>query len=227
MSRSRPGRHAFMMTDDQTDTPAVVSGTEGYAEDAEWLIPRYESIDFLEKFRAVIHLFPDAPSRILDMGAGTGADAGWLAQKAHHVVAVEPVAEFREAGARLHPLPGINWLDDSLPGLTKVQPQQQGFDLVLVSAVWNHLASAERALAMSRLASLLAAGRHLVISLRHGPFPVNRRMFDVSVDETIRLAAAHRFRAVVNARTSSVQLLNRQAGVTWSWLAFQKRVSPP
>lgn len=209
------------MTKDLTNTPALVSGTAGYAEDAEWLIPRYESVDFLEKYRAVIHLFPEAPSAILDVGAGTGADAGWLAQKAHRVVAVEPVAAFREAGIKLHPSSRIDWLDDSLPQLLKVQRNKKGFDLVLVSAVWNHLAPAEREQAISRLATLVATGGHLILSIRHGIAPANRRMFDVSTDETTRLATAHHFKLVVNAQTPSVQLLNRQAGVTWSWLAFR------
>jgi SAM-dependent methyltransferase len=215
-----------MMTRFSTTTPAVVAGTEGYAEDAEWLIPRYEGVDFLEKYRAVAHLFPKEPNMILDVGAGTGADAGWLAQKGHQVVAVEPVAAFREAGRRLHPSPAIKWLDDSLPKLPKVLPPKKGFDLVLVSAVWNHLARAEREQAMTRFASLVAAGRQLILSIRYGPGPDNRRVFDVSVDETIQLAARHHFKTVVNVQTASVQLLNRQAGVTWSWLAFVRELPP-
>lgn len=203
----------------------MVAGTEGYAENAEWLIPRYESVDFLEKYRAVAHVLPKEPSVILDVGAGTGADAGWFSQKGHQVLAVEPVAAFRAAGRRLHPSPAIEWVDDCLPKLLKVLPPKKGFDLVLVSAVWNHLAPAEREQAMSRLAALVAAGRQLILSIRYGPCPANRRVFDVSVDETIRLAAKHHFKAVVNVQTASVQMLNRQAGVTWSWLAFVKELS--
>lgn len=200
----------------------MIAGTEGYAEDAEWLVPRYESVDFLEKYRAVAHLLPQEPNMILDVGAGTGADAGWLAQRGHQVVAVEPVGAFREAAVRLHPSPAIEWVDDSLPNLLKVLPPKKGFDVILVSAVWNHLAPDEREQAMSRFGSLIAAGRQLILSIRHGPCPANRRMFDVSVDETIRLAATHHFKPVVSVQTASVQVLNQQAGVTWSWLAFIK-----
>ena len=213
------------MTKLQTYAPAGIPGTEGYEDDAEWLIPRYESVISLEKYRAVLHLFPEAPSLILDVGAGTGVDAGWLVQKGHQIVAVEPVAAFREAGGKLHPSPKIEWVDESLPKLSKVVSRKTRFDLVLVSAVWNHLDSAEREQAMSSLASLVAASRPLILSIRHGPSPGNRRMFDVSVDETIRLAATHRLRVVVNAQAASTQLLNRQAGVTWSWLAFKSE--PP
>lgn len=209
-----------MMTKPQTKTPVDVPGTEGYEEDAGWLIPRYESVSSVEKYRAVLHLFPESPSLILDVGAGTGVDAGWLVQKGHQIVAVEPVAAFRNAGVKLHPSPRIEWIEDSLPKLSKIVPRKKCFDLVLVSAVWNHLDSEAREQAMSSLASLVAAGRSLILSIRHGAPPINRRMFDVSADETIRLAAAHRFRLVMSAQTASTQLLNRQAGVTWSWLAF-------
>lgn len=184
------------------NTHAVVAGTEGYTEDAEWLIPRYESVDFFEKYRAVSHLFPEEPSMVLDVGAGTGADAGWLARKGHQVLAVEPVAAFREAGQRLHLSPTIQWLDDSLPRLPRVVPPDEGFDLVLVSAVWNHLTPTERDAAMARFATLVAVERQLIISIRHGPRPANRRMFDVSADETIKLAAAHHFKVVTNVQNS-------------------------
>ena len=214
-----------MMTRSLTSAPAVVAGTEGYAGDAEWLIPRYESVDFLEKYRAVAHLFPQKPARILDVGAGTGADAGWLAKKGHQVMAVEPVAAFREAGRRLHPSPMIEWVDDSLPALSAIPPSQESFDLVLVSAVWHHLSVAEREQAMSRFAALVGVGRPLIFSIKNGPHPANRRVFDVSVEETILLAAAHHFKSVVNLRAASVQILNRQAGVTWSWLAFVRQLS--
>lgn len=205
-----------------TNTSPLVAGTEGYAEDAEWLVPRYESVDFPQKYQAVAHLFPEVPNMILDVGAGTGADAECFSQKGHKVVAVEPVAAFREAGRTLHPSPMIEWVDDSLPKLLNVLPPKKGFDLVLASAVWNHVAPSESEQAMSRLASLVAAGGQLILSIGHGPCPPNRRMFDVSADETIRLAATHRFKVVVSAQTASVQVLNRQAGVTWSWLAFMK-----
>jgi len=202
--------------------PSTVSGTEGYSGDAEWLIPRYESVSFADKYRAVSHLLPTAPSTALDIGAGTGVDSAWLAKHGHDVVAVEPVAAFREAGIKLHSSPKIEWLDDSLPQLVEIASRKEAFDVVLVSAVWNHLAPQERARAMSNIVALLKFGATLVMSIRHGPFPTNRRMFEVSADETIDLAMSCGLSMILNARTASAQLLNRQAGVTWSWLVFEK-----
>jgi methylase of polypeptide subunit release factors len=57
----------------------MIAGTKGYAEEAEELVKRYESIPFVEKHQAVLHLLPSTPGNVLDIGAGTGADAAWLA----------------------------------------------------------------------------------------------------------------------------------------------------
>lgn len=199
----------------------LVPGTKGYSDDAEWLIPRYDSVPFLEKYRALLHLFPEAPSRILDVGAGTGVDARWFATRGHSVLAVEPVTAFRRAGIDRRPVSGVDWIDDSLPALSQVA-SRESFDVVLLSAVWNHLAPSERAEAMPRLAALLATGGLLVISVRHGPHPPNRHMFEVPVDETVASASAQGLAPVARAETPSTQALNRQAGVTWSWLAFRR-----
>ena len=41
-----------------------VSGTEGYAEEAEALFKQYESIPFADAHRAVLHLIPAVPGRV-------------------------------------------------------------------------------------------------------------------------------------------------------------------
>lgn len=201
---------------------AAVPGTEGYAEDATWLIPRYESISFEDKYRAVSHLMPTAPSSVLDIGAGTGIDAAWLAARGHKVMAIEPVTEFRNAGIRRHFPLQIDWIDDSLPDLVKVAACLESFDMVLVAAVWHHLAPRERMVAMSRIARLLKNGAILVMSIRHGPSPANRRAFEVSADETIDLAISYGLKKMLETRTASAQQINQKAGVTWTWLAFAK-----
>ena len=96
---------------------AKVSGTEGYAEEAEALFKRYESIPAADAHRAVLHLIPAMPVRVLDIGSGTGRDAAWFASRGHSVVAVEPTDAMRLPAMALHPSPRIDWLDDSLPDL--------------------------------------------------------------------------------------------------------------
>ncbi|MGY6275280.1 class I SAM-dependent methyltransferase [Methylomonas sp. MgM2] len=202
-----------------------VPGTEGYAEDAESLISLYEGVPFTEKYKAVLHLLPTKASKILDLGAGTGIDAAWLAKKGHCILAVEPTDPLREAGARLHSSNRIEWLDDSLPMLLKTMARKEVFDIALVTAVWAHLAENERKHAMSNIAALLKPGALLIMSLRHGPTPAGRRAFEVTAEETIELARRDGLKEVLYVRTESAQPINRQAGIMWSWLAFRNEPS--
>lgn len=203
-------------------TSVQVSGTEGYAEEAEELFRRYESIPAADAHRAVLHLIPAAPGRVLDIGSGTGRDAAWFADQGHRVVAVEPTDAMRLPAMALHPSPRIEWLDDSLPDLDLLLARGEKFDLVMLTAVWMHLDEAQRARAMPRLASLVWAGGVMSMKIRHGPVPAGRLMFEVSAEETIELAAMQGLRPVLNLRTASSQEENRAAGITWTNLAFAR-----
>jgi protein-L-isoaspartate O-methyltransferase len=202
---------------------AQISGTEGYARDADALIERYERISAAEAHQSVLHLIPKTSSRILDIGAGTGRDAAWLAENGHRVVAVEPTDELRVAAQRLHPAPGIKWLDDSLPDLSVLRSRGEEFDVIMLTAVFMHLDEQQRRRAMTNLAALMHEEGVMIMSLRHGPVPAGRRMFAVSAEETIELAQAHGLRPVLNFRSDSSEEINRLAGVTWTRLAFVKR----
>jgi SAM-dependent methyltransferase len=138
-------------------TSVRVSGTEGYAEEAEELFRRYESIPAADAHRAVLHLIPTAASRVLEIGSGTGRDAAWFASQGHRVVAVEPTDAMRIPAMALHPSPAIEWLDDSLPDLALLRSRGQSFDVVLLSAVWMHLDAQQRRRAMPNLAALVRA----------------------------------------------------------------------
>jgi protein-L-isoaspartate O-methyltransferase len=164
------------------DRLASVSGTEGYAEEAEDLFRRYENISFADVHASVLHLIPTAPCRVLDIGSGTGRDAAALAAMGHAVVAIEPTAELRLRAIALHPSLQIEWLDDSLPDLAEVMRRGERFDLLMLTAVWMHLDEVQRRRAMPLVASLLRAGGVMCMTLRHGPVPSGRRMFEVSGD---------------------------------------------
>ena len=203
-------------------TSAQVSGTEGYAEEAEELFKLYENLPAADAHRAVLHLIPAAPGSILDIGAGTGRDAAWFAGMGHRVVAVEPTDAMRLPAMALHPSPRIEWLDDSLPDLALLRTRGERFDLVMLSAVWMHLDAEQRRQAMPNLAALVRAGGVMIMKIRHGPVPAGRRMFEVSSEETIALAQTQGLHPVLDVRTESTQEANRIAGVTWTNLAFVK-----
>jgi len=206
--------------------PAQVSGTQGYAEEAEELFRRYESTPAADAHRAVLHLIPTVPSSVLDIGSGTGRDAAWFAASGHRVVAVEPTDEMRLPAMALHRSPRIEWLNDSLPDLTGLLTRGERFDVVMLTAVWMHLDRQQRQRAMPNLASLLGEGGVMIMKVRHGPVPPGRRMFEIPAEETIALARMHGLQTVLNRRVESSQQANRIAGVDWTSLAFARAKGP-
>ncbi|CAB3903792.1 class I SAM-dependent methyltransferase [Achromobacter anxifer] len=196
-----------------------VSGTAGYGENAQALADQYESIAFADVHRDVAHLIPEAPARIADIGAGSGRDAAALARMGHAVVAAEPTAELRQEGVRRHALPNLEWVDDALPDLALLRGQGRAFDVIMLTAVWMHLDADERRLGMQALAALLAPQGQILMSLRHGPVPPGRRMFDVSAQETIALAAGH---GLSSHHLSSREDMLDRADVRWSFLGLRR-----
>ena len=210
-----------------------VSGSEGYAEEAAVLVEQYESISFAALHRTVLHLVPKPPCRVLDIGAGTGRDAAAFAEMAHQVVAAEPTAALRTAAMALHPSPRIEWLDDNLPDLGVLLARGEEFDVVMLTAVWMHLDAAQRRRAMPNVASLMKPGGVMIMSLRHGPVPPGRRMFEVSAEETIELGQIRGLRPVLTMSTRLLQDRGTQAdplgrvGVSWTRLALVKTPEIP
>jgi SAM-dependent methyltransferase len=196
-----------------------VLGIAGYGANAAVLAEQYESISFADVHRDVIHLFPDRPSAVLDIGAGSGRDASALVRQGHHVVAVEPTAELRDAGQRIHSSLTINWVDDHLPALTFMRQTRQRFDLILLTAVWMHLDESERKLAMEAITDLVAEEGQVIMSLRHGPVPPGRRMFDVSAEETIKLGAQFGLHAHHHSQREG---MFDRADVSWSLVALRR-----
>jgi SAM-dependent methyltransferase len=199
-----------------------VSGTEGYADEADALLARYESLSAADVHRAVLHLLPTSPAQVLDIGSGTGRDAAWFASLGHQVVAVEPTDVMRSRAIALHASPSIIWIDEGLPDLALLRARAQQFDLVMLTAVFMHLDQDQRRRAMPTIAGLLAPGGRLVMRLRHGPVPPGRRMFDVTADETMALALACGLTTVFNQHGQSSNAENRAAGVTWTTVAFTR-----
>jgi SAM-dependent methyltransferase len=138
----------------------------------------------------------------------------------HRVVAVEPTIELRTRAARLHPSDNIEWLDDSLPALARLMGRGDSFDIVMLTAVWTHFDLPQRRQAMPNVGRLVRKGGIMVMSLRHGPVPPGRRMFDVSAEETIQLADPESLTPVLKVEDRDSML--GRPGVSWTCLAFSK-----
>jgi 2-polyprenyl-3-methyl-5-hydroxy-6-metoxy-1,4-benzoquinol methylase len=205
---------------------AQVSGTEGYADQAKLLFDCYESIRAADAHRPTLHLIPAIPSHVLDIGSGTGRDAAWFADMGHRVVAVEPTDDLRIPAMARHTSLRIEWLDDSLPDLAVVRRRGERFDLVTLIAVWMHLDGEQRRQAMPNIAELVTPGGTIIMTVRHGPVPAGRRMFEIPAEEIIGLAQMHGLRLVLNLTMESTQAQNRSLGITWTHLAFAKACNP-
>jgi len=201
----------------------VTQSTAGYAGEAEALLERYERRDPEAVLSALLPWLPPAPARILDVGCGTGRDAAYLAGLGHEVVAVEPVEAMRRGALRLHGEARVRWGDDALPGLPRTVAAGGRFDLILANAVWMHLDAGERRMAMATVASLLVPGGRLYVSLRHGPVPEGRRMFEVTGEETVALGARHGLVRRFEDRQASVQPENVARSIEWTVLVLELR----
>jgi SAM-dependent methyltransferase len=192
--------------------------TGWYDAHAADLAGRYETID-----PAILHgwlsvLFSDAPGTVLDIGAGSGRDAAWFARQGYDVIAVEPSRNMRSEAQRLHPHPRIRWMNDQLPELSILGPLAITFDVVMLTAVWQHVPPSQRDRAFRKLTRLLRSGGMLAISLRSGPSPAGSEMHPVSLEEIYRLARNHGF-AVEKVQHSADQ--QGRTDVSWTNVALR------
>ena len=171
-----------------TDEFRIQDVLASYNRLAGEIVSDYESLTFEEVHPATFDLLPPPKALILDVGAGTGRDAAWLARRDHRVVAVEPSRKLRRAGRELHESPGITWVDDCLPDLEVVRDAEAAFDLVWLSAMWMHVPPGDRSRAFETLIALLKPGGGMMFSLRLGPLPPERPMAVVSAGEITELA---------------------------------------
>jgi SAM-dependent methyltransferase len=199
-------------------SPAIAD----YDAKAGFLVPRWRKLDPLEVHAPIHHLLPKQPSHIVDLGAGAGGDAGWFASQGHTVLAVEPADGLRAAGMSDFPDPGIEWIDDSLPDLARVMPRGETFDLAMITAVWAHLDHAQRAIAIPNIAMLLRPGGRLIMSIREGWTLPERPTWEARPEETISLAETAGLKLIFRSMNESIQQINRDHGVIWHRLAFEK-----
>jgi len=87
--------------------------------------------------------------------------------------------------------------------------------------VFMHLDDAQRRTAMPRLTKLLRPRGAMILSLRHGPVPPGRLMFDVTAAETMALAAEAGLRPTLRLNDQPSQIAGK-ADVTWTLLAFTR-----
>ena len=181
------------------------------------LVPEYERLSFEAVHAPVLDLLPDTAGNVLDVGAGSGRDAAWFAEKGHNVVAVEPSAGMRGAGEARHESPRIRWIDDRLPALDKVLRSKLTFDLIWLSAVWMYVPPGARARAFRKLVSVMSPGGSMMVSLRQGPPPSDRPMKRANAAEIETLARRHGLQTIRSEKQADAY---KRPEVSWAvlWL---------
>lgn len=99
-------------------------------------------------------------------------------------------------------------MDDRLPSLAGLRALDTSFDLLLVSAVWQHLPPSERPLALQALRTLLAPEGLLVITLRLGRNQAENRergFEPVSAEELVQQARQQGLAPALQRRDPDLQ----------------------
>ena len=115
----------------------------------------------------------------------------------------------------------VTWLDDSLPNLRRLRALGHRFDLILLSAVWQHVRTNQRARVFRILCDLLNPSGLLVVSLRLGTDESEnhaRRFHSVSSAELIGLGNQE----AVSHRAQFLRLPDiSKTHVEWDWQIFE------
>ena len=191
-----------------------------YSKHSEQLTSRYEKLRSQAVHAVWKHLLPGSQSQILDVGAGSGRDAAWLAGCGHSVVAVEPADNLRNKAIGLHPHDAIKWVNDRLPELKEVHRLDLVFDVILVSAVWMHLAPSDRLQAFESLYTLLDPAGIMVISFRKGTAADEPAVYAVTGDEIRNLARQYGLDVVINIQNDD---LYHRTEVQWETIVLKRQ----
>jgi SAM-dependent methyltransferase len=160
----------------------------------------------------LLDLLPSPPAGAIDVGAGTGRDAGAFAAAGNEIIAVEPSSGMCTEAERLHPSPRIRWLSDSPPALTATSRSGVIAEVVSLSAVWQHVPPADRHRAFRKLVALLRSGGLLIMTLRHGPDD-GRGGHPVSLAEVESLARSHGMQVVRAVPSPDLQ---KRPEISWT-----------
>lgn len=189
-----------------------------YDARAHEIASRYEGVSSERVHGWLLDLLPASSAAVLDVGAGSGRDAAWLAGKGYDVVAAEPSSGMRAWAMRKHPDSRIQWSADALPALPNLTRSGLSFDLILASAVWMHVPPGKRPRAFRKMINLLRPGGVIAITLRQGYADPRRGMHPATAGEIEDLARDHG--AFIERRKESTDRLGRN-DVSWTQIAVR------
>ena len=108
---------------------------------------------------------------VLDIGAGSGADAAMFAAKGHQILATEPADALRREGQKVFQNKNIKWSAEALPEFGVDVAARAPFDVVTSVGVLQYLDKNSRVKSLKKMFSLVASGGFVEIQY---PTPASR-----------------------------------------------------
>jgi len=170
---------------------------------AKELAAQYNALD-REKVHAdlLLHLPEGKVLSVLDIGAGSGADAAMFAAKGHRVLAAEPADALREEGQKLFQNKNIKWSHEALPEFGAGVATDAPYDVVTSVGVLQYLNKNDRVKSLKEMFSLVSCGGFLEIQY---PTPASREhQFTIEHNEIENARQAFNQEAGANARVEWV-----------------------
>ncbi len=158
-----------------------------YDAKASTFSSQYSSVGTTDVLPGIASAMPRL--RALDAFCGNGRDAKWLAEQGYVVDAMDGSRGMLHEAQAVNAHERVTYLHDLGPEFANTRARGNKYDMILMSAGWMHIAPERRPEALGHLLSMANPGATLLFSLRHGPAPADRPMFEVSVPELQQLAA--------------------------------------
>lgn len=146
------------------------------------LARQYNALDRAKVHADLLAALPEGRVlTVLDIGAGSGADAAMFADRGHVVTAAEPAEDLAAIGKEAFKNKNIKWISDVLPEMPSASARAEGFDVVVSVGVLQYLDKENRAKSLSKMFSMVAKGGHVEIQY---PTPASREhQFSISHNE--------------------------------------------
>lgn len=200
----------------------AIPGIKGYEGREERFIAATISLDFQALYHDFLPFIPVQPGHILDLGAGIGKDAYEFARMGHAVTAVEPLDSFRAEGQKRYVSANIEWVDDGLPALGKLEGRSGQYDFILAGGVWHHLDETEQDMALLTVTQLLKPDGIFAVTLRNGPAGLGTHVFPTPATRIISQAKEYGLGILLHLQRQPSMMVNKE-NVTWAKLVFQKQ----
>ncbi|HEC62510.1 MAG TPA: class I SAM-dependent methyltransferase [bacterium] len=146
-----------------------------YNQEAENISSRYENADMSWLYEIITRTFP-AESRLLELGCGSGRDAGILLRSGLDIVATDGSPAMLEQAAALHPELKDRLRQYELPGQSGFSASS--FDGILAIAVLMHLATGGIKDTLKEVFRLLKPGGRFFFSVPEKRPDLDDRGFD-------------------------------------------------